>query len=263
MTDPWERPKVAETCPATMLHIENSSLNPAREKMFHEHVYTFSAQALGENAFPGKSYPLSPCTPLPATSFLKKPIERTITRRRTRRSFTGKGIRLGKLARILRSAYGITSPASAESNGPAYRACPSAGALYPLEIYPAVFHSQGLQSGIYHYNVRNNSLERLTEQITYEQIDANLLGTELMPGADVALVITAVLDRALSKYGERGYRFALIEVGHLAQNVSLVCEALGLNSVCLGGFYEDGLAELLSIDSRSEPVQYVVLIGTR
>jgi len=263
MKPPWERPKLVEKCPATMLHIENSSLNPARQRVFQENVYTFSEQALGENAFPGKSYPLSPCTALPVASFLKKPIERTITRRRTRRSFTGKGISLRKLARILRSAYGITSPASEGASGPAYRACPSAGALYPLEIYPAVFHSQGLQSGLYHYNVPKNSLERLTEVITYEQLDANLLGTELMPRADVALVITAALDRALSKYGERGYRFALIEVGHLAQNISLVCEALGLNSVCLGGFYEEGIAQLLEIDSRTEPVQYVVLIGTR
>jgi SagB-type dehydrogenase family enzyme len=263
MRPPWEPPRLAHMYPATMLYLENSVLNPARERICREDILTFSAHVQGNDASLGKSYPLCPGTPLPGPSILRNATERVIGRRRTRRNFTGKGIGLRKLARILHCAYGVTSRNSGRTNAPAFRACPSAGALYPLEIYPIVLNSRDLHKGLYHYNVQKHSLERLSKANSYDQLDKNLFGAELMPRADVALVITAVLERTLRKYGERGYRFILIEVGHMAQNVSLVCESLDLNSVCLGGFYEDGLAKLLSIEPRLESVQYIVLIGTR
>jgi SagB-type dehydrogenase family enzyme len=192
---------------------------------------------------------------------LRKSVERIIGNRRTRRSFNKKGVQIAKLSRILKSAYGVTSRESDEAGNMMFRACPSAGALYPLEIYPVVLRSKDLAIGVYHYNVISHSLEFVKKGDFLEEIDNNLLGAELMPGADVALVITSVIDRSMAKYDERGYRFILIEVGHLAQNISLVCSELGFNSVCMGGFYEKGLADLLSTDVREEPVQYVILLG--
>lgn len=259
--DPFEQQKdLSERYPAATIYMENSNLTPARNHIFQEKIMDFGQD---ESRSSGKSYPLCKIISLPAGPILKRPVERIIENRRTRHSFSRKGVRIAKLARILKSAYGVTSRGSEDTGDMILRACPSAGALYPLEIYPVVLRSKDLAMGVYHYNVKGHSLELVKKGDFLEELDNNLLGAELMPGADVALVITSVIDRAMAKYDERGYRFILIEVGHLAQNISLVCEALGFNSVCMGGFYEKGLADLLSTDVRSEPVQYVILLGAR
>ena len=244
--------------PATMLYQENSNLNPAREPAFREKILGFHQ----DEGSAGKTYPLNTSIKLSNCRLWQKPIERTIQKRRTRRSFPKKGIATAKLGRILKCAYGITHTKSDENGNIMLRACPSAGALYPLEVYSVVLRSKDLANGVYHYNVQTHRLEFLTEGDFHKQLYENLLGVELMPGADIALLITSDLSRTMTKYGERGYRFILIEVGHLAQNVSLVCETLGINSVCLGGFYERGLSDLLSTDVRRQPVQYVILLAT-
>jgi SagB-type dehydrogenase family enzyme len=260
MDYPQNLKDLSKCYPAAMIYHENSTLNPARERMFRERILAFGQVEYGRSE---KTYPLHPNIYLPTRPLLRKSVERVIEKRRTRRTFTKKGVPAAKLARILKCAYGVTHSASEETGNVMFRACPSAGALYPLEIYPVVLRSIDLATGVYHYNVKDHILEYLKKGDFQEQLDNNLLGTELMPGADIALLITSDLELTMAKYGERGYRFILIEVGHLAQNISLVCEAMRLNSVCLGGFYEDGLAGLLSTDVRREPVQYVVLLGTR
>ena len=255
--------------PAAMLYQENSVLNPARGPAFQERIVAYTEASTGVSPPPNadaKTYPHCPRIALPGRPRLRHPVERTIWKRRTRRAFTRKGISLSRLGRILRCAYGVTGRTDADSApfpGTDLRACPSAGALYPLEVYPVVLRSSDLPVGVYHYNVPAHALERLATGDFRGRLESNLLGTEFVRGADAALLISGASERTLSKYGERGYRFILIEVGHLAQNVALACEALGLNSVCLGGFYEDGLAELLGTDRRREPVQYVILLGTR
>ncbi len=257
--NPFEQQEVlSQRYPAATIYMENSNLTPARNHMFQEKTMEFSQD---ESYSSGKSYPLCDIITLPASPILKGPVERIIGNRRTRRNFSRKGVQIAKLARILKSAYGVTSKGSEKAGDVMLRACPSAGALYPLELYPVVLRSKDLALGVYHYNVKNHSLEIVKKGDFLEELDNNLLGAELIPGADVALIITSVIDRSLAKYGERGYRFILIEVGHLAQNISLVCESLGFNSVCMGGFYEKDLADLLSTDIRSEPVQYVILLG--
>ena len=268
---PWTQPDLARQCPAAMLYQENSVLNPARAAGFQERILAFTEAQLAEDGAraAAKTYPHGRRVALPGGPWRTRAVERVIERRRTRRAFTGKGISARRLGRILRCAGGITGRASGPVGevGPvgdvALRACPSAGALYPLEVYPVVLRSPDLPSGVHHYHVAAHALECLSAGDVRRRLEADLLGVELMPGADAALLITSVLERTLAKYGERGYRFVLIEVGHLAQNVALVCEAMGLNSVCLGGFHEDGLAELLDVDRRREPVQYVILLGTR
>lgn len=269
MDVPATQTDLARQYPAALLYQENSVLSPARAAAFQERIVAY-AQASADTAPPpnaaGKTYPHRPRVALPPRPRVPRRVERAIWKRRTRRTFTGKGISTSRLGRVLRCAYGVTGRTNADSTPlPAtdLRACPSAGALYPLEVYPVVLRSGDLPAGVYHYNVPGHALERLADGDFRRQIEANLLGAELVTGADAALLISGVLARALAKYGERGYRFMLIEVGHLAQNVALACEALGLGSVCIGGFYEDALAELLGTDRRQEPVQYVLLLGTR
>ena len=84
-----------------------------------------------------------------------------------------------------------------------------------------------------------------------------------MESCAVALVVTAMLWRSRFKYGQRGYRFALLEAGHLAQNVLLASEGLDLAAVPVGGFYDRRLAALLAIDGVNEVPLYVLPIGSK
>jgi SagB-type dehydrogenase family enzyme len=265
VTDPWTTHQLDDQYPAAMLYHENSSLNRSRGPILGERIATFTEQSMALGGHPAsteKQYPLCPqyALPRPRTS---SAIERLIARRRTRRDFSGRGVDLRQLSRVLQSAYGVTAPPADRPAMPARRACPSAGALFPLEVYPVVHRSPDVSPGVYHYRAGGHCVEQLREGDVRQKLEANLMGIDLMPGADMAIVITSVFERTMVKYGERGYRFILIEVGHLAQNVCLACEAMKLNSVCLGGVHEEGVGSLLSIDRRAEAVQYVILIGTR
>jgi SagB-type dehydrogenase family enzyme len=79
--------------------------------------------------------------------------------------------------------------------------------------------------------------------------------------ASVVLVLSAVCARSTAKYGDRGYRYLLLEAGHVAQNVVLAATGLGLGVVNLGGFLDDELSGLLKLDPESETVLYGAAVG--
>jgi SagB-type dehydrogenase family enzyme len=141
------------------------------------------------------------------------------------------------------------------------RAAPSAGALYPGEIYLGVRAVDGLGAGIYHYEVPDHSLARLDSGDPGDRLARVCCGQEYARQAAVVVLISAVLQRTTRKYGDRGYRYVLLDIGHLAQNLCLICSALGLSIVTTCGFYDEEAAELLGIDGRDESVMYVAFIG--
>lgn len=253
-----------QVSPAWLYH-QNSCLNEARRGAFLERILEVGT-AGGASKSPTslrKTLPLKPQVPLPRKFLITTGVERIIRKRRTRRDFSGLGISLGNLGRILRGAYGVTGVSGEGPDRVQLRASPSAGATYPLELYVAIVNGKGVQPGLYHYNGDLDTLERLVDGDLRQSLNSSIAGMELIGHYDAALLITSVPERTMSKYGERGYRFILIEVGHLAQNVILVSEALGMSSVCMGGFYEDSLAEMIGCDRRFELVQYVILLGRR
>ena len=142
------------------------------------------------------------------------------------------------------------------------RNVPSAGGLYPLEMYVVALHC-GMSSGLYHYQVRDNALERLRQgdstQLLLEMIQAEPY-VDLAAGS-VVLFITGCVERQMIKYGERAYRFMQNEVGSVTQMVTLIAEALELGSCILGGYNDDGLNDFLQVDGVFESVQSVMVVG--
>ena len=88
-----------------------------------------------------------------------------------------------------------------------------------------------------------------------------IYGGNLEGTPSLYLCITADFEELIAKYGERGYRFALIESGHLAQNIMLVAESMNLNMVALGGYYDKALAKLIDANYQNEKVLYVMAVG--
>lgn len=144
----------------------------------------------------------------------------------------------------------------------ARRPYPSAGARYPLEIYPLVLNVQGLKKGIYHYNIRDNLLESLLEKDLSPWILKIFGGQNWLLTASVIFIITAVLERTRIKYRDRGYRFALLEAGHMGQNICLFAIKRGLGTCALGGYIDIEIDKLLDIQLGKEATLYVIATGS-
>lgn len=142
------------------------------------------------------------------------------------------------------------------------RAQASGGARYPIEVYPLVLRSgEGLPAGLYHYNVKLHALETLWDKSFTKEELKDYFVYEWTADASVVFLMTAVFWRNQMKYGERGYRYVLIEAGHIGQNLYLVSEALGLKCCALGGTKDERVEELLDIDGVNESLVYAVAVG--
>jgi SagB-type dehydrogenase family enzyme len=144
------------------------------------------------------------------------------------------------------------------------RAAPSGGALYPTEVYVAVRDGgcDAVPPGLFHYNPVRGDLALIAADVT-ERLASATPYPDAVATAGATLVFTMILERTRFKYGERGYRFALLEIGHMAQNSLLAATALGLAGVPLGGFYDDEANEVLGVDGVTETIVYLVAVGRR
>jgi SagB-type dehydrogenase family enzyme len=127
-----------------------------------------------------------------------------------------------------------------------YRAYPSAGARYHLEIYLFIIYSKDLKNGIYHFNVRDCCLEYLWK-FSLDEIKKIFSGQEFVLDSSTIFLITANMRRGISKYGERYLRFVFLEAGHLTQNLILLATNIGLKTCPLGGFIEEQAMNILDI----------------
>lgn len=202
----------------------------------------------------------------PATLKSKKSFEEVVLTRRSTRNFGLQPLSLEKLSALLHFTYGITGEFSFDFDAQskqALRAAPSAGALYPLEIFPMVLNVNDVEKGIYHYQVLDHSLECLIKEDFSSKVSALFTEQQFLEKAAVVFIIAAIFKRASLKYKERGYRFVLLDAGHLAQNFYLTANAYDLGAVAVGGFYERELEELLEIDGVEESMIYALAAGEK
>ncbi|MFN3533920.1 MAG: SagB/ThcOx family dehydrogenase [Desulfatiglandales bacterium] len=180
-------------------------------------------------------------------------LEEAIKRRRSVRNFQKGQLSLEEISQLLWAAQGITDPKG-------YRSAPSAGALYPLEVYLVVGEVKGLESGVYKYENRNHGLIKIRGGDPASELYRAALMQDWVLRAQANLVFGAVFERTTSKYRERGFRYVYMEAGHAAQNVLLQAEALGLGGVVVGAFYDEQVKKALAMEE--EPI-YIISLGRR
>jgi SagB-type dehydrogenase family enzyme len=204
----------------------------------------------------------APSVELPASTPPDAGLADTITRRRSRRELHVP-LGLESLAGVLRLALAPTALAANDAAGvtQALRAWPSAGGLYPLDAYVVARDVQGLEPGVYHHNAIIDRLESIPTRPVADILRDGFFWQEFATTASAAVLFVGVLERAMSKYGERGYRLMLLDAGHAAQNVLLAAEGYELPAVAVGGFCDDRLAADLSLDGVAEAVVHAVLLG--
>lgn len=205
-----------------------------------------------------KEYPQAERIALPKPeNFGGLPTPECIRRRRSVRDYTRQPITLDELSRLIYLTGGITG----QRWGQRLRAAPSAGALYPIEIYPLIHRVEGLAPGLYHYAVREHALERLREADLRAEIARIGLMQEFLGQANLVLVFSAIFQRLRWRYRERSYRYALLEAGHLGQNVYLAATSMGLGACAVGAFIDDDLNALLGVDGEQEAALYMLAVG--
>ncbi len=144
----------------------------------------------------------------------------------------------------------------------ASRTIPSAGALYPLEIFILAGEVEELDQGLYQYNYRHHSLDLLKEEDLREELTRSAWGQDFLTQAPVVMIVAAEPSRTTDIYGERGERYIQIEVGHLGQNVYLQAEALDLSTCAVGAFDDEGVARALGLKKNLIPL-YILPLGYR
>ncbi len=169
---------------------------------------------------------------------------------------------LETIAALLSASYGLTRKAQfPDQTSYLCRSVPSAGGLYPLEIFALTQRVEGTVDGLHHYDVLNHALEPLSVGVAFEDFRSAMLAYPFVQDANVIFFLTAVFGRTQKKYGPRGYRYVLLEAGHSAQNICLLAAQSGLGSLCIGGFFDTKVNRLLRLDPAKEGVVYAVAAG--
>jgi SagB-type dehydrogenase family enzyme len=194
----------------------------------------------------------------------KVSLEETILKRRAVRRYRREPLDSSQLSQILWSAQGITGTRE-------FRAAPSAGATYPLEIF-VVVGKQGvitreakqapeeLPAGIYHYEPDSHSLSLHKPADLRPDLARATLDQEFIIEAPVDIVICALYHRTSYRYGRRGERYVHIEVGHVGENIHLQAVALGLATVEVGAFHDEEVREVLGVEEQIKPL-YIMPLG--
>ncbi len=177
--------------------------------------------------------------------------------RRSVRDFLNAPITSNELSLLLWAAQGITAT---EGNF-GFRTAPSAGALYPVETYLSAQMVEGVEAGIYHYNVREHALELVRDGNRGLEIARAALDQEFLADGAVVFAWTAIFNRSKWKYRERAYRYIYLDAGHIAQNIALASVALGLGSCQIAALYDDEVNALLGVDGKEESIVYMTVVG--
>jgi SagB-type dehydrogenase family enzyme len=180
-------------------------------------------------------------------------LEKTLYRRRSVRRYRDTMLNLSAISQLLWAAQGITNPRG-------LRTTPSAGALYPLEIYLMAGSVDGLQIGIYKYHFRSQELLMTAAKDSRSELMRAGLGQRSLKSAPMVLIVCAVYERVTIKYGERGVRYVHMEVGHAAQNVCLQAVALDLNTVVIGAFHDSEVKKVVGTAEDEHPL-YLIPVG--
>jgi len=205
-----------------------------------------------------KSYPQAVKVKLgPPKTDAGMPLWEAIGKRRSIRDFESSAISGADISQLLWASQGITARDIAHG----LRAAPSAGALYPVETYISVQKIDGIEPGIYHYNVREHALELVRRGDLSHQIAAAALDQDFLADGAAVFAWTGVFGRSKWKYRERAYRYVYLDAGHIGQNVALAAVALRLGSCQVAALYDDEVNALLGVDGKKESILYMTVVG--
>jgi len=190
----------------------------------------------------------SPFITLPTPTYNSQTsLETALLERRSVREYSAEPLTLAEISQLLWAAQGITHPSG-------LRTAPSAGALYPLEVYLLAANVVDLPAGIYHYRPQDHTLLLVAAGDQRQSLCQAALNQSAVQDAAAVIVIAAIYDRTTVKYGERGVRYVHMEAGSAAQNVYLQAQSLGIGTVFIGAFQDGEVAQIMHMSKDETPL---------
>ena len=183
-------------------------------------------------------------------------VEEALLKRRSVRRYSGEPATLFEVSQLLWAAQGITD----QTKG--FRTAPSAGALYPLEVYIVAGNVNGIQDGVYKYEIKEHKLRRILAGDKRRELCDAALDQSSVKDAAAVIVLSAVYERTTAKYGEKGVKYANMEAGHAAQNVYLQSASLNLGTVVVGAFDSEEVKNILNMPEEESPL-YLMPVGRK
>ena len=182
-------------------------------------------------------------------------VEEALLMRRSVRDYKNEPLTLEEVSQLLWAAQGITDKKGS-------RTAPSAGALYPLEVYIAAGNVDSLSSGVYKYKPQSHELVKVAEGDKRIELYNAALNQSAVKNAAVVMVFSVVYERTTEKYGDRGEKYAHLETGHAAQNVYLQTVALDLGTVVIGAFDDSEVKKIMNMQDEEQPL-YIMPVGRK
>ncbi len=173
-------------------------------------------------------------------------LEVTLAERRSVREYTRDPLTLAEVAQLLWAGQGATHSGTK-------RTVPSAGALYPIELYLLAGDVTGLETGLYRYRVGGHDLVEVSRQDVRANLADAALGQDQVKAAPAVIVIAGAVGRTATEYGQRATRYVLMEVGSAAQNIHLQAAALRLGTVFIGAFRDARVMQILGMPDEESP----------
>ncbi|MCP4727670.1 MAG: SagB/ThcOx family dehydrogenase [bacterium] len=174
-------------------------------------------------------------------------VEKALHWRRSVRAYKNDPLSLEELSQLLWAGQGIT-------NKEGYRTAPSAGALYPLEIYAAAGNVLSIDPGVYKYDPGSNALDVIAERNVIQQFKSAMVDQDFVSDAPLILVVSAVFERTTEKYGKRGINYVYMDIGLACENIHLQAVSLGMGTVVMGAFQENIVRDLIGMPAEETPV---------
>lgn len=243
---------------------ENTKIHKQSGYVYGDHIKNYfrnkDVRIASTKSF--KVYHNVQCVPLTDSPMPAIRLDDLIFSRRSVRNFSPYGVHVEEISKLLTYSYGITGALQTELGvEQTLRAVPSGGALYPLELYVALFDSSDVMPGLYHFSPLHSRLELLKAGVLRVPFRDIVMQSSITDNCSMLLCISSVFARSFVKYQDRAYRFILLEAGHCAQNFCLLASALKLGTVCIGGYTDDEANRFLGLDGVNEAVIYMIAVG--
>ncbi|OPF18021.1 SagB-type dehydrogenase domain-containing protein [Microcystis aeruginosa KW] len=176
----------------------------------------------------------------------------------SRQTVPKKGDFWRRISRILGCSYGLTAKIATMGSPLYLRSAPSAGGLYPAEVYLISRGTEFLPAGLYSYQGQSHSLLLFWESDVWTNLQSACFWNPVLENTDIAVVTSAIFYRSAWRYEDRAYRRIFLDTGHLLGNIEL---SASINDYCahlIGGFNDIQMNELLYLDSEKESVMTVI-----
>ena len=204
---------------------------------------------------------------LPAVGTLEKPkisLYDAINNRRSLRQYSDESLSMEELSFLLWASFWARDFKTSERHEFTMRNVPSAGARHPLECYLMINRVEGIKPGLYHYHPIRHMLVRLErDEDIAEQVYEAAMRQEMVAKSAVTFIVSAIPERTAWRYSQRAYRYFYLDAGHVGQNISLACEAIGAGACMIGAYQDEAMDDVIQANGKDEFVIYAFSVGKK